>query len=200
MSAFALSPWDQFFYDFNLVGIKIISLWRQLLMNLYGNSRYNYLLYMALVPTVLMICVDIIFSFILSVRCREFRLFNCLSSRSWHSLRVNTGSARNNRLYSLSVETKNHPRDFSLRSFRLSDLSLRLTKYRNAKAGDVIRCQDGTRFFYVGLRLDAKNKPLYAYRTNNGVYYSYLNPHEWSVASGSERKLSIAKVLRKKSN
>lgn len=168
-----------------------------MLQSLYGNINYNYLFYMALVPTVLMICVDIIFSFILSVRAKEFRFFNCLSSRSWQSLRVNTGSVSSNRLYPLSGDAKNYSRDNSLKSFRLSDLSLRLMKYRKAKSGDVIRCVDGSRFVYVGLRLDAKNKPLYAYRSNSGVYYSSFNPRKWSNSNGSQRNLSIAKSVKK---
>lgn len=197
MSTYALSPWDQFFYDFNSVSMWLFSQFRQMLQGLYGSTRYNYVLYMALVPTVLMICVDIIFSFILSVRAREFRHFNCFSARSWQSLRVNSGSVSGNRLYPLSGGLRNNARDISLRSFRLSDLSLRLTKYKNAKAGDVIRCSDGSRFVYVGLRLDAKNKPLYAYRSNSGVYYSTFNPRKWSSSNGSTRKLSIAKSVKK---
>ncbi len=199
METFSLTPLDNFFNDFYKVGLWVISHCRSFLQQIYSNNNWNFLFYTALLPVVLMFCADLIFTFILSFRCREIRFFNVLSPSSWKSLnnlRLNQSVAAY-RLQSLK-EIRNYGRDLAPKYLHLSFFSLRLNKYRKAKAGDVIRCKDGERFVYVGMRLDAKNSPLYAYRGKNGVYYSTMKPSKWSASTGSQRGASIKMSYKNK--
>lgn len=200
MSAFSLSPLDSFFNDFYQVGLWVISHCRIFLQTVYSSNGWNFLFYTAFLPIILTFCADLIFSFILSFKTKEIRFFNVLSPKSWKSFSANRVNAplSNNRLRSIS-DLKNHGRDISPKYLHLSSLSIRLNnKYKKAKSGDIIRCKDGERFVYCGMRIDAKNSPLYAYRGKSGVYYSTMKPSKWSVSTGSQRGASIKMSYKNK--
>lgn len=190
---YSLSPIDQYFVDFYTVGQRIVTMWRQLFQTLFARNDYNFLFYTAILPFVLMFCADLIFSFILSFRVRKVQFFNVLSPASWKALNSNrlNQSVTSSRIRALN-EVRYRGSDISPKYLRLSTLSLRLkNNYSKARVGDIIRCKDGERFIYCGLRLDVKNRHLYAYRNRGGVYYSTLKPSRWASSTGSARGDSI---------
>lgn len=190
MSTFALSPWDQFFYDFDTVSVFVIGNLRTLLQNIYGNSNWNFLFYAALIPVVLMFCSDLIFTLILSVRVRELRFFNCLSARSWRSLRMERFPSSNVRFRYIKG-FKHYGGSLEPKFLRFSKLSVYLMKYRNIKAGDVIRTVDGLRFIYKGVYVMSDGHTSYIYENGRSKYYSSLAPKEWVKSSGSIRQDSL---------
>lgn len=135
---------------------------------------------MALLPFVLMFCFDLLMSFILSIRHRELKFFNCFSPKSWRII----------------GDQRNHTREVSLKYTRLSSLAVGMFRYKNACAGDVIRHKDGTRTTYLGTRMH-NGQYVYAYNTQNGIVFSTLKPSKWAKANGSQRADSTVKVFKK---
>lgn len=141
---------------------------------------------MALLPFVLMFVFDIVISFILSIRYRQIKIFNAFSAKSWRII----------------GEQKNYPREVTAKYTRLSFLSvsiLRNRKLKNARSGDLILHNDGSRSTFLGTRF-CDNQYLYAYKTINGIVYSTLKPYRWAKANGSQRNDSIIIVYSKNSN
>ncbi len=190
--------WDDFFdnriLDFDEVLIWFLDSFYNLL-NVFYEHEYSWLFYLALFPAFLMLCFDIIMSFILSVRLRELRFFNVLSPKSWRV--VNESRAYSQR-YKAVFDSKNHPRESSLKYTRLSSFAMKLKQYKHAKAGDIIRCKDGQKFVYQGAKLGKDGSVLYVYRNNSGVYYSNMKPSQWSKSLGSQRNGSVVKSYKKK--
>lgn len=166
---------------------RVLSFVRSTWMNMFNvlirNDEWNFLFYFAMLPAFLMICFDIIMSIICSIRLRELKFFNVFSPRSWSTLS------------SSATSVANHPRDYGLKYSRFGSLALHFKSYRNAKAGDVLRCKDGTRFTYMGGKLHG-NTLHHVYRSSNGtLYYSTLKPSKWVKSLGSSR---LASVVHKK--
>lgn len=99
---------EQFFYDWRTVADFFIGKSMNLFNTLYRNNEWNFLFYSAVLPAFLMLAFDIVFSFILSFRLRQVKIFNVLSPRSWSALR-NSAS-----------DPKNYPRDNVIRYSRFS--------------------------------------------------------------------------------
>ena len=122
-------------------------------------------------------------SFILSIRYRQFKIFNAFSVKSWRII----------------GEQKNFPREVSIKHSRLSPLTigiLRNKSYKNARSGDIIRHSDGFKSTYLGSGLH-NGEQVFVYKTSNGVIFSTLRPLEWSKAKGSQRNDSTVRVINK---
>ena len=126
-------------------------------------------------------------SFILSIRLRELRFFNCFSSRSWRLY----GETKN-RVKSSDVRLK--PSLGSLRYTRLNRALL--MKFKKYRRGDVVRADDGFKATYLGMRSIDDNY-YYAYKTSNGIYYSRLSPKQFVNSSGSQRLDNTVKSVTK---
>lgn len=172
-----ISSYEDFFIAFDSV-IQFFRARTNIFLNtIYGRSQWSYLFFCALLPFVLSFVFDIVMSFILSVRLREIRLFNCFSPRSWRLY----GDVKN-RVNSSDLRLK--PLYLSLRYTRVN--SVLLSKFKKFKAGDIIRCADGFKATYLGMRL-VGDEYLYAYKTPNGIYYSRLSPKKFAKSTGSMR-------------
>lgn len=182
-----ISSYDDFFTAFDSV-IQFFRVQTNIFLNtIYGKMQWNYLFFCALLPVVLSFVFDIVMSFILSVRLREIRFFNCISARSWRLL----GDSKN-RVNSSDVRLK--PFNASLRFTRFN--SVLLLKFKKYKSGDIIRCKDGFRATYLGMRF-VDNDYYYAYKTQNGIYYSVLNPKQFVNSSGLQRIENTVKSVTK---
>lgn len=181
------SFFDYYIWDVYEVLDWLLETIRSFLSSLF-DSEYSWLFYLALLPALLMFVFDILMTFILSVRLREFRFFNVVSPKSWRMVNeVRNRSVNNN----LSSDLKNHPRDYFLKYTRLSSLAVRLNQYKHAKAGDIIRCKDGFKSIYQGVKLKKDGTVLYKYETNSKVLFSTLKPSQWSKSTGSQRMNSV---------
>ena len=178
---------DDFFVAFQ----KVISFYyaqtNRFLNTLYNQPKYNYLFYCAMLPVLLSLVFDIVMSFILSIRLREIRFFNCFSSRSWRLY----GDVKN-RVNSSDVRLK--PSLGSLRYTRLNRALL--MKFKKYRRGDVVRADDGFKATYLGMRSIDDNY-YYAYKTSNGIYYSRLSPKQFVHSSGSQRIDNTVKSVTK---
>lgn len=180
MEVIYISPLYNFLNDLNTIARSFNGWFRTLFQTLYAKSDWNFLFYCAMLPFLLMFVFDLIMSFILSIRHRELKFFNCFSPKSWRII----------------GEQRNHTREVTVKYTRLSSLAVGMFKYKNARAGDVIRHKDGTRSTYLGARLH-NGQYVYAYKTKNGIVFSTLKPSKWAKANGSERAVSTVKVFKK---
>lgn len=178
---------DDFFSAFEQVIKFYYAQTNRFLNQFYTNNKWNYLFYCAMLPAVLAIVFDIVMSFILSVRLREIRFFNCLSPRAWRLY----GDAKN-RVNSSDVRLK--PSNGSLRYSRLNRALL--MKFKKYRRGDVVRADDGTKATYLGMRFFDDNY-YYAYKTSNGIYYSRLSPKQFVHSSCSQRIDNTVKSVTK---
>ena len=178
---------DDFFVAFQQVISFYYAQTNRFLNQFYTNTKWNYLFYCAMLPAVLAIVFDIVMSFILSVRLREIRFFNCFSPRSWRLLGDNK-----NRVNSSDVRLK--PFNSSLRFTRFN--SVLFMKFKKYRAGDVVRANDGFKATYLGMRFFDDNY-YYAYKTENGIYYSRLSPKQFINSSGSQRIENTVKSVTK---
>ena len=178
---------DDFFVAFEKVITFYYSQTNRFLNVLYNQPKYNYLFYCALLPALLSLVFDIVMSFILSIRLREVRFFNCFSSRSWRLY----GDTKN-RVKSSDVRLKSF--NASLRFTRLN--SVLFMKFKKYRAGDVVRANDGFKATYLGMRFFDDNY-YYAYKTSNGIYYSRLSPKHFVNSSGSQRIENTVKSVTK---
>ena len=130
-----------------------------------------------MLPVLLSLVFDIVMTFILSVRLREIRFFNCFSPRSWRLY----GDIKN-RVKSSDLRLKS-----SLGSLRYTRLNRSLLmKFKKYRRGDVVRADDGFKATYLGMRYIDDNY-YYAYKTSNGIFYSRLSPKQFVHSSGSQR-------------
>lgn len=155
----------------------------------YDDDRWNFLFYSAFFPALAMFVVDIVMSFYLSVRCREVRLFNVISPKSWRTLK-DVHSVR-------LTDSKNHSRDFSLKYTKIIPSFLSAKYLKTIKAGDKFKCRDGAKYQYCGMRSGSQNSVLYAYRYNGKLYYSSLKPSKFATASATARNNSFKYVYEK---
>lgn len=187
------SFFDYYIWDVYEVLDWLLETIRSFLSSLF-DSEYSWLFYLALLPALLMFVFDILMTFILSVRLREFRFFNVVSPKSWRM--VNEARTRSINTPGMH-DMKNHPRDILLKYTRLSSLAVRLNMYKHAKAGDIIRCKDGFKSVYQGVKLNKDGSVLYKYHTNNGILFSTMKPSQWAKSTGSQRMNSVKFTLKK---
>lgn len=178
---------DEFFVAFQQVINFYYAQTNRFLNQFYTNPKWNYLFYCAMLPAVLAIVFDIVMSFILSVRLREIRFFNCFSPRSWRLY----GDVKN-RVKTPDMRLK--PFNFSLRFTRFN--SVLFMKFKKYKSGDLIRCKDGFRATFLGMR-SINDNYYYVYKTSNGIYYSRLSPKQFAYSSGSQRIDNTVKSVTK---
>ena len=86
---------DTLFQDFADVSIFVIARLRTIFMSFYNTSRFGFLFNMAILPVILFLAFDIVFSFVLSVKFKRLVIFNVISPRSWSFLSL---KSYNNRL------------------------------------------------------------------------------------------------------
>ncbi len=199
MEVYSYGVLESYFNDLMEVGSWVLNnIIRNFLQTVYASNSWNFLFYTALLPFVFMFSFDLIFTLIFSIHLKEFRFFNILSVKSWRLFSEQKFSRLNVPNVYRSSELRNKGESLMFRFTRVTPFLTRLSRYSRAKCGDVIRCKDGERFVYVGMRLSADNKPLYAYRNGSGVYYSLLKPVKWSASSGSVRGTSIVDSYKNK--
>lgn len=179
--------WNHGIWDLFEVKDFILVMFTDFIDSFY-ETEYSWLFYFALLVPLMTFVFDLIMSFIFSVRFREFRFFNVVSPKSWRMVNESRNRSINN--YSMS-DLKNHPRDIFLKYTRLSSLAVRLNQYKNAKAGDIIRCKDGFKSIYQGVKLKNDGSVLYKYETNSKVLFSTMKPLQWSKSTGSQRMDSV---------
>lgn len=160
------------------------------LNTIYGKSEWSYLFYCALLPVVLAFVFDLVMTFILSVRLREIKLFNCFSVNSWRLM-----SESRNKNINRSISDSRMKPLFSFPRFTRLNMFM-ILKFRKFRAGDVIYTRDGLKATYLGIRLK-DDKYLYAYKTSNGIYYSRLTPKQFAKSSGSVRLENTVDSVRK---
>lgn len=125
----------------------------------YEGSGY-FLFLTALLPVILMFVVDIIFSFIFSIRVRHVRFFNVLSPKCWRSF---------------SAQTYNSLPAERLKPMVNANRNISLFPPYTYRVNDVIRLKSGLRATYLGVRyIDGKR--AYIYRIGGKVYSSFLQP------------------------
>lgn len=179
--------WEYGLWDLMEISSFLGNLWTDFIDRVY-DSEFSWLFMFALLVPLISLCFDILMSFILSVRLREFRFFNVVSPKSWRMI----NEVRNRSINTPGMhDLKNHPRDIFLKYTRLSSLAVRLNQYKHAKAGDIIRCKDGFKSIYQGVKLKKDGSVLYKYETNSKVLFSTLKPSQWSKSTGSQRMNSV---------
>lgn len=77
-----LMNFDSLFQDFADVSIFVIARLRTIFMSFYNTSRFGFLFNMAILPVILFLAFDIVFSFVLSVKFKRLVIFNVISPRS----------------------------------------------------------------------------------------------------------------------
>lgn len=81
---------SKFFVQLNTVSQFLQKIFSKFFSTFYEYDGGYYLFITALLPFMLMFVVDILFSFIFSVRSREIRFFNVFSPKSWKSFNSQT--------------------------------------------------------------------------------------------------------------
>lgn len=180
---------NDFLYYIYEVGMFWLDNSMIIISDFYENPNYNYIFLTAFLPVLLMFLTDLLFSFILSFRCKELKFFNVLSPKSWKLY----GDVKNQYI-------SNSVRSNEMRYHNLSRFSLYLRSFHRlnrAQAGDIIRNRkDSSYSIYNGVRM-YKDKVYYSYKTNHGIVLSNLKPSKWASATGSQRRKSIVKVYKK---
>lgn len=141
-------------------------------------GEYGWLFYLAFFPGVLLFVFDLVMTFILSFRCRQLRLFNVFSLKSWNALRFRYNSQRD-------------IGQLRLRFTGFSSFSLRLRKFKKMRPGDTFRSVDGTKFTYGGMRVDSNGQFMYSYRSSDGIFLSPLKPAKWAKLTRGQQLESI---------
>lgn len=152
-----------------------------------------------------MFIVDLLLSFVYSVRVREVKFINILSPRSMssfknglsshsvHSIQSKDYSNRNSRI---NGDVKNYPRENSLKYVRFMPAPILKILYSKVRAGDSVRTRDGSRFTYVGMRMHNGN-PYFAYRNKDGLYLSSIKPKSFYRINLSKFRSSVVKFFKK---
>ncbi len=196
---------DTYIWDLWEVYDYFIAMFNDFWSFLFNDERWNWIFYLIFFPVILMFIFDLVFSFILSVRMREFRFVNVLSPRSMttfkSSLRGHSSSAvssksfieRNSRI---NGDVKNYPRENSLKYVRFAPAPLLKLMYSKVRAGDSVRTRDGSRFTYCGMRMH-EGKPYFAYRNKEGLYLSSVKPKSFYKVNMTKFKNSVVKFFKK---
>ena len=117
MGVINIPPLQNFFDSFYRVFRFFERMFGDLISRTYKVTEYNFLFYMAFLPFVLMFVFDLVMSFILSIKYRQLKLFNALSSKSWRII----------------GEQKNFPREVSIKHSRLSPLTIGILRNKSYK-------------------------------------------------------------------
>lgn len=173
--------WNYGIWDLQEITLFLSEMWSDFIHVVY-ESDWSWLFMFPLFVALCSMCIDIIFSLVLSFRSREVKIFNAFSPKSWSLLVSHT---RNCNRVGIS-ENKYRSRDWHFRQFSLTPFAFRL-RYKKAKAGDIIKCKDGQKTIYGGIYMGPQGQILYKYKTQNGVYFSTMNPYDWSNSNGSQR-------------
>lgn len=196
---------DVYFWDLLEVYEHFIDMFNDFFSFLFNDERWNWIFYMVFLPTVLMFVVDLLLSFIFSIRVREVRFINILSPRSMSTFKAGFSSRSSSSLSSkkfndrnsrINGYVKNYPRKNFLKYVRFAPAPLLKLVYSKVSAGDMVRTRDGSRFTYVGMRM-YDGKPYFAYRNKDGVYYSTIKPKSFYKSNVAKFKSSVVKFFKK---
>lgn len=156
---------DNFFEDMkSVMSFLFTKIGRRFFQTFYHSDKAYYLFLTALLPFILMFCFDIVMSFILSVRSRQFRIFNVFSPRSWRSF----NSSAYNSLPSDRLKA-------ATPSNRYSSTFTNIFSPYIYRVNDTIRCRSGINAIYLGTRF-IDGKKSYLYKVGGTVYSSNLRP------------------------
>lgn len=156
---------DSFFRDMNAVSNFLFNrIGRKFFLTFYRTDKSYYLFLTALLPFILMFCFDIIMSFILSVRSRQFRFFNVLSPRSWRSFNSSAYNSLPPDRLKAATPANRHSSTFT-----------NIFSPYIYRVNDTIRCRSGVHAIYLGTRF-IDGKKTYLYRVGGTVYSSNLRP------------------------
>lgn len=131
----------------------------------FYNDGDKYPLFLtALLPFLLMFVVDIVFSFVLSIRAREVRFFNVLSPRSWRSFNSSAYNSLPPDRLKAATPANRHSSTFT-----------NIFSPYIYRVNDTIRCRSGVHAIYLGTRF-IDGKKAYLYKVGGKVYSSNLRP------------------------
>lgn len=131
----------------------------------FYNDGDKYPLFLtALLPFLLMFVVDIVFSFVLSIRAREVRFFNVLSPRSWRSFNSSAYNSLPPDRLKAATPANRHSSTFT-----------NIFSPYIYRVNDTIRCRSGVHAIYLGTRF-IDGKKAYLYKVGGNVYSSNLRP------------------------
>ncbi len=196
---------DVYFWDLLEVYEHFMNMFNDFFSVLFNDERWNWIFYMIFLPTVLMFVVDLLLSFLFSVRVREVRFINILSPRSMsifkagftsHSSSSLSSKNFNDRNSRINGDVKNYPRENVLKYVRFAPAPLLKLVYSKVRAGDMVRTRDGSRFTYVGMRMH-EGKPYFAYRNKDGLYLSTIKPKSFYKSNVAKFKSSVVKFFKK---
>ena len=156
---------DTFFYDMNSVMSFLFNkIARRFFLTFYRSDKAYYLFLTALLPFILMFCFDIIMSFILSVRSRQFRFFNVLSPKSWRTFNSTAYNSLPPDRLKAATPSNRHSSTFT-----------NIFSPYIYRVNDTIRCRSGVHAIYLGTRF-IDGKKAYLYKVGGKVYSSNLRP------------------------
>lgn len=156
---------DNFFVDMNTVmSFLFTKIYRKFFQTFYRSDKAYYLFLTALLPFILMFCFDIVMSFILSVRSRQFRFFNVLSPRSWRTFNTSAYNSLPPDRLKAATPANRHSSTFT-----------NIFSPYIYRVNDTIHCRSGVHAIYLGTRF-IDGKKAYLYRVGATVYSSNLRP------------------------
>lgn len=151
---------SKFFVSLNSVSAFLRKVFLNFFSTFYEYDNGYYLFITALLPFMLMFVVDILLSFIFSIRGREIRFFNVLSPKSW-------------KLF--NSQTYNRLPAERLKPMTLTNRNVSLFQPYTYRVNDVLRLKCGLRATYLGIKYVDGHK-AYIYKVNHKIYSSTLSP------------------------
>jgi hypothetical protein len=131
----------------------------------FYNDGDKYPLFLtALLPFLLMFVVDIVFSFVLSIRAREVRFFNVLSPRSWRTFNSSAYNSLPPDRLKAATPANRHASTFT--NIHMPFI------YR---VNDTIRLRSGVHALYLGTKY-INGQKAFVYRIGGKIYSSTLRP------------------------